>query len=244
MLPSLPWFAPLTELTAAIHQPNFFPWLGYFDKIARSDVFIILDDAQYQKTGSSWSNRVKLLVAGEERWLTAPVRRPPHGVASINELQWADGLWREKVLRTIVMNYRACQFFAPTMAVIEPLVMNDDASVAGYNMTAIKALCSQLGLSTNLILASSFSLGSQSNERLIELCRKVGATSYLAGGGAAGYQDDALFQSAGIAVRYQSFQHPVYPQKGSQSFVAGLSIVDALMNCGVQGTRQLLAQRP
>lgn len=232
----------MTELTAAIHQPNFFPWLGYFDKIARADVFVVLDDVQYQKTGGSWSNRVKLLVSGQERWLTAPIRRPPHGVASINELQWADGPWREKVLRTIVMNYRACHHFAATMAVVEPLVMNDDASVAGYNMTAIKALCGELGLSTNLILASGFRLDSQSNERLIELCGKVGATSYLAGGGATGYQDDSLFQSAGIAVRYQSFQHPVYPQKGSQSFIAGLSIIDALMNCGVHGTRQLLVR--
>ena len=67
-------------ILVAIHQPNFFPWLGYFDKIRRADFFILLDDVQYPKTGAgSWSNRVKVMINGEGRWLTAPVDRSFHG---------------------------------------------------------------------------------------------------------------------------------------------------------------------
>ena len=70
----------------AIHQPNFFPWLGYFDKIRRSDIFILLDDVQFSKTGGVWSNRVKVLINGEGRWLTAPVERNFHGTRNVNQM--------------------------------------------------------------------------------------------------------------------------------------------------------------
>lgn len=230
----------MSALIAAIHQPNFFPWLGYFDKIARADVFVVLDDVQYQKTGSSWSNRVKLLVSGEPRWVTAPVSRPAHGLAAINELQWAQGPWREKILRTIALNYGACEHFSTTMALIEPLVMNPQPSVLAYNLEAIRGICGHLDLNDNFVLSSSFALASQSNERLIDLCRKVGADVYLAGGGAAEYQQDELFSRSGIELRYQAFSHPVYNQRNGSTFSPGLSIVDALMNCGADGTRRLL----
>ena len=72
----------------AIHQPNFFPWLGYFDKIARSDVFIFLDDVQFPKTGGVWSNRVKILIGGEARWSTAPIDRSFTGTRKICEMHF------------------------------------------------------------------------------------------------------------------------------------------------------------
>lgn len=229
---------------AAIHQPNFFPWLGYFDKIARCDVFIVLDDVQYQKKGSSWSNRVRLLVAGEPRWVTAPVHRPPHGTARIDQLRWADDNWREKLLRTLSLNYRGAEFFRPTIKLVEPLVMHPDASLAGFNLHAITALTTSLGLRGRIVRASDYGVNAVSNERLIALCRQVGCAEYLAGGGAGDYQQDELFQAAGITVRYQSFQHPVYAQSCGGSFVPGLSILDALMNCGVKGACQLLRLEP
>jgi hypothetical protein len=227
-------------LIAAIHQPNFFPWLGYFDKIARCDVFVVLDDVQYQKTGSSWSNRVMLLLGGAARWVTAPVRRPAHGAARINELEWAAGPWREKLLRTLHLHYARAPHFRPTMDLLEPLVANPEPGVAAYNLQAVRAICAALGLEREMVPASRFGLESSSNERLIALTRQVGCDTYLAGGGAQGYQEDALFAAAGLHVRYQAFRHPTYPQRGAASFVAGLSIVDALMHCGAAGTRALV----
>lgn len=227
-------------MIAAIHQPNFFPWLGYFNKIARSDVFILLDDVQYQKTGSSWSNRVKLQVSGEARWVTAPVRRPNHGTARIDELAWFDGPWREKLLRTLAASYAAAPFYSETMQVIQPLVLQTEGRVAPYNLRVIRGICEALHLRHELVLASSFGVDSASNERLIALCRHVGCSTYLAGGGATDYQQDGLFADAGIEVRYQEFRHPRYPQCNAIGFQPGLSIVDALMNCGVEGTRAMV----
>src|SRR3954466_6461256 len=124
---------------AAIHQPNFFPWLGYFDKIARADVFVILDDVQHQKTGSNWSNRVRLLISGEARWVTAPVERPAHGTVRLDEARWAQGPWRDKLLRAIELNYRRAPFFAPVMDIVAPLVLDPQEVLAGYNISAVEA---------------------------------------------------------------------------------------------------------
>lgn len=231
---------PSSAVIAAIHQPNFFPWLGYFNKIARCDVFVVLDDVQYQKTGSSWSNRVKLLVGGEPRWVTAPVRRRPHGTTRIDELSWAGDPWREKLLRTLASNYAGAAFYCETMELLEPLVRNDETLVERYNMHAVQAICAALGLGRTFVSASRFRIDSGSNERLIELCRAVDCDTYLAGGGAQEYQHDDLFAAAGVALRYQDFRHPTYPQRGVRDFVPGLSIIDALMNCGIPGTRELV----
>ncbi len=227
----------------AIHQPNFFPWLGYFDKIARSDVFIFLDHVQLPKTGGGWSNRVKMRVAGEPRWVTAPVRRAFHGVAAINEIEWADEQpWRAKLARTLAANYAKAPYCRETMAWLEPLIQMPEGNLARYNMAVIRAIADRIGLRhDHCVTSSSLDGQGQANELLIDLTRKVGGVCYLCGGGAAGYQDDAAFAAAGLELRYQRFAHPVYAQAGQQDFAPGLSIVDALMNVGCGGVKGLLA---
>jgi hypothetical protein len=226
----------------AIHQPNFLPWLGYFDKIARSDVFIFLDDVQFSKTGGTWSNRVKMLLAEEPRWVTAPIRRAFNGVVSINQIEWADEQpWRAKLLKTLSVNYAKKPFFRETMAWLEPLILLPEGNLARYNMAVIRAIADQIGLRHNHCVTSS-SLGGQgqASELLINLTRNVGGDCYLCGGGASGYQQDEAFASAGVELRYQSFTHPIYTQHGGHAFIQGLSIVDALMNLGFEGVGQMV----
>jgi hypothetical protein len=227
----------------AIHQPNFFPWLGYFDKIARSDVFVFLDHVQLPKKGGGWSNRVRMLVAGEPRWVTAPIHRPLHGVAPVNEIEWVEEQpWRSKLMKTLTASYSRAPFFKETMAWLHPLVLLPECNLAHYNMAVIRAIAEQLGLPHNNCVASS-SLGcdGQASDLLINLTRKVGGACYMCGGGASGYQDDQAFEQAGVSLAYQGFHHPVYPQAGSADFVPGLSIVDALMNVGKDRVGALLA---
>ena len=83
----------------AIHQPNFLPWLGYFDKIARADVFVMLDSVQFAKTGGTWSNRVQMLVGGQATWLTMPIVRSYHGVRTYRQMEIdEEQSWRKKLL--------------------------------------------------------------------------------------------------------------------------------------------------
>lgn len=229
----------------SIHQPNFFPWLGYFDKIIRSDIFVLFDDVQYPKTGGAWSNRVKLLVSGEPRWVTAAIDRNYHGTRTIREMTFLDkNPWREKILKTIEANYGRHPHYRECMTVVEPLLLNQEQNIAAYNIHAIDALCRALGIDTaKLQISSALPHTGSSNELLCSITHAVGGGAYMCGGGADGYQDESIFVRAGIELRRQAFLHPVYPQCRHADFVPGLSVIDAVMNLGWDATAKLL-ERP
>jgi hypothetical protein len=128
------------------------------------------------------------------------------------------------------------------MDLIEPLILNEEKSVGAFNIHAILAICTALGLDTTKIRCSSeLQPSGTSNELLIALIKKVGGAAYLCGGGASGYQQDELYAAAGITLRYQNYVQPHYPQHlPTGNFVPGLSVVDAMMNIGLAGTRELL----
>jgi len=228
----------------AIHQPNFFPWLGYFDKIRRADVFVVLDSVQLPKTGGTWANRVKLLVSGAPAWVTVPIIRDYHGTRTISDTEIDNRPpWRAKLLKTIELNYRRAPHFDGVFPWLADLIADSADKIADYNANAIKAITKALRIdSTRLVMASRTDADGQATALLISIVRAVGGNAYLAGGGATGYQDDAMFSDAGLDLQHQDFQHPVYRQFNSATFVPGLSIVDALMNCGFEGTSDLLNQ--
>lgn len=227
----------------AIHQPNFFPWLGYFDKIIRSDVFVLLDDVQYQKTGGNWTNRVQMMISRQPKWVTAPVDRSYSGVRQIREMRFSpvELGWREKMARAIEVSYARAPCFKESYALISPLLMNPEDSLGLYNIHAVQGLCEVIGIDPGKLVPSSrFGYGTTATELLIDLVKGVGADAYLCGGGAGGYQDDEKFATAGVELIYQNFRHPEYRQSGAAAFVPGMSIIDALMETGVDGTRRLL----
>jgi hypothetical protein len=232
-------------MIVAIHQPNFFPWLGYFDKIARADVFCLLDHVQFPKKGGTYVNRVQVLVQGEAAYLTVPVERNYSGVLPINEMKIREQeAWREKMVRTLQANYARAPFFAETMELIEPLLRNPTDQLGEYNEEALRGVCAALGLTTRLVRSSALKVSGQATEMLIQITRVLGSDVYLCGGGAAGYQEDAQYAASGVRLEYQCFQHPRYEQRTAPEFVAGLSIIDPLMWLGAVGTRALLATLP
>lgn len=229
----------------AIHQPNFLPWLGYFNKIAQADIFVILDGVQFAKTGGTWSNRVQMLVGGQPAWVTMPIVRSYHGVRTYREMEISDDSpWRTRLLRTIQLNYSATPHFGAVFPTLEAIISNPTPALAEFNEAGIRALCQGLQLDTGkLVRSSSLPVTGAATDLLVAIVAAVGGAAYLAGGQAMAYQDDDSFVAAGFEVIHQNFQHPVYPQANSRSFVPGLSIVDALMNCGWRDTRQLLLRQ-
>lgn len=226
----------------AIHQPNFFPWLGFFDKANRVDVFIFLDHVQQQKSGATWTNRVRLLyIDGEDRWFTVPIRHPTHGVISINDILIDDTKkWRQDLLKTLQRNYGRTLYYREVISLIEPLIFNDIKNLAEFNIFAIQKLMTFLELNPKIIKSSDLNIRGKSNELLILLTLAVGGTTYLCGDGADQYIDGKKFSATGVHLIYQNFYHPLYPQKNSKRFIPGLSIIDVLMNCGINHTKLLI----
>jgi len=234
------------DKVVAIHQPNFLPWLGFFDKIARSDVFVVMDEVQFPKSGAGgWTNRVPMLVGGQAKWVTVPVVRNHHGVRTIRETEISEETpWRERVLELLRYNYGKTPFYEETLALVRPLIENRTSSLCDYNSHAIRELTVALGLpAARLVPMSTLPHFGHATDLLIALVRAVGGSTYLCGGGSAGYLEEDEFEAAGVRLVYQDFRHPQYPQPRAQAFVPGLSIVDALMHCGLRGTRALLRQK-
>lgn len=229
----------------AIHQPNFFPWLGYFNKIARADIFVFLDHVQFPKTGGVWSNRVKLVISGEDRWVTAAIDRNYNGTRKINEMRFvSSNPWREKMLKTLAVNYKKHPFYDETMELIQPLILNQEQSISKYNIQAIKKIVSAISLKQQrFVCSSALSFTSNSNELLCEITTSLGGKTYLCGGGADGYQDESVFDRFGINLKYQNFQHPTYDQFKCDKFLAGVSVIDAAMNVGWTGVKNLLGAK-
>lgn len=226
----------------AIHQPNFLPWLGYFDKLARADVFVLLDSVQFPRSGhGEWMNRVRMLVHGEPRWATVPIRR--RGVQLIREVEIDDSQsWRRKVLRTLEANYARAPHFREVFPLVDQIVEHADDRLADFNEHGVRTLAELLGFKrAEIIRSSTLDVEGTGSDLLAEITRAVGGTTYLSGGGAAAYQREESYRQRGVELGFQNFEHPRYPQ-GRDEFVPGLSVVDALMHCGAEGVRLQLAR--
>ncbi|MBL27192.1 MAG: hypothetical protein CMM50_06540 [Rhodospirillaceae bacterium] len=225
-------------MIVAIHQPNYLPWLGYFRKIADADAFVFLDDAQFTK--NSYINRTRVLNAGKPRWLTIPVSVSLG--QSIDQVAPARPDWRAAHLDSLKGFYAQTPNFREGFALLRDLFESAPTdSLAAINRHLIEGISDILGLTTRFHTSSELGATDLSaDDRLIALCRKLDpAPMYLSGRGGANYQDPVKFSTAGVGLRYTDFMPKPYPQIGGD-FVPGLSVVDALFNIGVEGTRAAL----
>ena len=213
----------------AAHQPQYLPWLGFFDKMDRVDLFAILDTVQYKK--NEWQNRNRIRTADGWQWLTVPVHyRYP---MSLREVAIDDSsAWRRKHREALRTHYgrapHAATLLEPLLSLLERPVEN----LTDLNVQSIRLLAARLGVSTPIVLASSLEgLPDGADARLIALCRRLGCDAYLAGAGGQDYMDLRAYRDAGIEVAFQAFRHPVYRQV-YEGFEPGLSAVDFLANCG------------
>ncbi|WP_309131137.1 WbqC family protein [Brevibacterium sp.] len=230
----------LNLVTVGVHQPNFLPWLGYFYKMSRSDVFVILDDVLAPSRG--YFNRSKVLVQGEARWLSVPVHRND---GYINHMTTVGDEWIAKHLGTLKHNYQRSSFYKDLMPELTAtLKRHSESGLSELNQALISHVASLLDISTPTVRSSKYELSSKGDERLVDLVRGVGGSCYLSGHGGDNYQEHETFSSADIELTYTGFEGMPYPQQNTDSFVPGLSAIDALFNIGPDATRKLIDDAP
>jgi len=222
----------------AIHQPNYAPWLGYFHKIARSDVFVFLDNADYTK--NSYINRVQIGDGSRPRWLTIPVSF--RFGAPINKVQPARSDWRRSHLDTL----KSCYCKAPAFAAVWPRLKHmydslPDGNLAQSNRALIEMFAREFGLKCAFLAASEIDTGRlAADNRLIAIVKAIAPHgTYLSGKGGKSYQDPSKFLSAGIGLVYSDFEHPVYDQKRDKC-LSGLSVIDAIFHVGFAATAKFI----
>lgn len=226
-------------MKVAIHQPQYLPWLGYFDKLDSADVFIFLDTVQFKK--HEWQNRNRIRVKDGWQWLTVPIiDRFPERIDHVEVNATTD--WQRKHGQALRLHYGRAPFWEPLGPELVALLEKPWARLSELNVAVTDLLCRHLGITTPRLLASSRSAREDPTDRLIDLCRHVGGTAYLAGQSGPAYMDVGRFAEAGIAVQVQAYAHPQYPQR-HPPFVSHLAVIDLLLNCGPESLTILRSGR-
>jgi hypothetical protein len=225
----------------AIHQPQYLPWIGYFDKMEKADVFCFLDNVQYKK--NEWQNRNRIKTSQGWQWVTVPVGyRFPQKINEVpinNTAQWA-----RKHLQALITNYNKALFFNEYIGIFEKIYSQNWNFISEVNIALIQKLRELLGLEKKvLITASGLSLSEDPTERLIDICQTVDGDTYLSGEAGREYMNLDRFRESGIDVIFQDFKHPEYKQRFGP-FESHLSIVDLLFNCGTESKAIMKACNP
>jgi hypothetical protein len=228
----------------ALHQPNFLPWLGFFDKLRLADVFVLLDLAQIPRGKANLATRTHILGRNGPRWLSLPVHRD-------SESTYRDGTVMDGALGVvwgIVSDYYyyggAPHFGDHANGLKRLLRLAEGCRLSEANEVLIRWALAEMGADWGhkLLLQSELEVEADKTVLPVLLCMATGADTYLSGQGAASYNDPVVFEMADIELCYQRFEPLPYPQQGRETgeFVPGLSIVDALFNVGGEAVREML----
>jgi hypothetical protein len=226
-------------MLAGIHQLHYLPWLRYFEKIARSDVFIVLDNIQFNKNG--WQNRNRIKSAQGGQLLTVPVIEK-FG-QRLDEVRINNRVnWRRKHWRSLAQNYGKAPYFDMYAPFLEAVYAREWERLNDLNLHMLRYFIGALGIGTPVRLASEMDAPGEATERLVNLIRAAGCDAYYSGAYALEvYLDAAMLCDAGIRLELQQWRAPVYPQRCG-AFIPGLSIIDLLMNCGPDALSILTGQ--
>lgn len=230
-------------MIVAIHQPCYLPWLGYLQRMAQADVFVLLDHVQFER--ANYQNRTRILMDGEPRWLTVPVVQRSQKERIVdkeidNRLE-GPRHWGRVHLGTLRHAYRAAPFANLYLPALKEILEARWARLADLDLALLELLRGAFGIRTPLVRSSELGVAGAKSDLILDICRTLGAHDFLGGmGGSRAYLDVEAFRLAGIRVHWQDFRHPVYMQCGDAPFVPGLSAVDLLLNRGPAG-RHLFA---
>jgi hypothetical protein len=233
-------------MIVAAHQPHYLPWLGYLDKLAKADLFVVMDDLQYE--AQNFQNRQRLKLADGTAWLTVPLVHGGHADRICDKrIDNTGGIrhhWQHRTWRTLQIHYGRAPWFARYRDELRAVYSQPWHSLVELDLRMLELARSWFSIDTPILRSSSLSLTGAKTDRLIELCNRVGARAYLTGnGGSAGYLDVEKMGRAGVGVIWQHFEHPVYPQRyPGGGFVSHLGFLDLALNCGPD-SRDILFDR-
>lgn len=242
-------------MIVTIHQPHFLPWLGYLHRMARADLFVVLDHVQFERGhAASYQNRTHFRMhnrtqAGENceaRWLTVPVVQRSHEERILDkeiDSRGKGARWRgASCYATLRHAYREAPFIQHYAPALKELFDAPWTHLVDLNRAFLDFLREAFDIHTPLVRSSELQVSGAKSELIISICRAVGADTFLGGlGGTRRYLDAPLFERAGIQVQWQEFRHPVYKQCGPAPFMPGLTALDLLLNHGPESPALLHA---
>jgi len=213
----------------AIMQPYFLPYIGYFQLISAVDRFVLLDDVSFINRG--WINRNRIAVNGEPHWLTLPLMKASQN-RLINEIEIADDpLWKRKMMRTIELSYGSAPFAGQILPLLSEMLEEAQGSLSTFLFRQLQRLVGYIGIPTQIEQTSAIhpkeALTGQ--RRILDVCVREGASTYVNPAGGRNLYDTELFASAGIELLFLDPNLPALTLRHSGQEGPCLSILDLLM---------------
>ena len=221
-------------MIVSVHQPQYIPWLGYFDKIDKSDCFVFLDTVQYKKR--EYQNRNRIRTKESWLWLTVPVKTKGSSGQIISEVLIDNDLdWAKQHRKSLHSWYGKSPYFKEYFPFFEGVYEKKWEKLIELNIYIIEYLLSVLNIDTSILLESELATTEKSTQRIIQICKKLKADTYLSGTGGRDYLKEELFTEADIKLVYQEFTHPDYEQQfmsQAHGFEPHMSVLDLVFNAG------------
>lgn len=228
-------------MRAAIHQPHYFAWTGYLNKIASVDKFIFMDNVQI--ADSSYMYRHQLMTNnGGQKYITIPFEKNDYKSKKYKDICINNNInWQEQHSRFIFENYRKSKYYSEVFDLISPIFKKEYHYLCDVCIETTLILTKMFGIKTEIIKQSDlhYDESSKKNELVLELCLAVNASEYLSGAGAKKYMDVLSFENTGVWVKFQNYVQPEYSQISSNVFVRGLSSLDMLFSIGIEESNKL-----
>jgi len=230
------------SFTVSITQPTYLPWLGYFNLIAKSDVFVFLDTVQFEK--QSWQSRNRIRTRkGEVKWLPVPIKS--HDLnTTVENIEVASNrqIWKRKQLLTLEHSFGKAPFFKEAQSLYNTILKDNSYDLlADMNIEFIKCVVSAFGLKTKIVRCSELSVNGTQAELLLDICKYFKATQFYCNSGSSVYLESSRldFKKEGVEITYQEWPHPEYQQSGD-GFISHLSCLDAIACLGVDVTADMI----
>lgn len=190
----------------AIHQPHYLPWVPYFDKIAKCDLFIFLDDVEFSK--GSFQNRCEIPTTHGDKYLTVPLLKHKSD-ERIDKLVIAEQHnWRRKHLRTLEMFHSKLEHYNVVMTMVRNILGTPTTNFAQLSMNFVVTMCEMLGINVDFVCASEFKVKGKKTEKIIKLCEEVDGDEYISGPDTKNYLDVGLMREHCIEVTWQDYEPP------------------------------------
>ena len=222
-----------------IIQSSYIPWRGYFDFINSVDIFVIYDDIQCSN-GRSWRNRNQVKTKTGLRWLTVPINKK-EGMLIDEVLIDRSTLWENKHRRLLKESLGSAPHFKDAMDIWAEGIALEHFTISQLNIRLIQLICNYLEITTPIVMSRDYHLTGAKTDRLINLIKKIGGTTYLSGPTAKAYLDENLFRENGISLEYKTYDYLSYPQLGGD-FVGNVTVLDLIANMGKEARQFLPSQ--
>ena len=220
-------------MIVTIHQPNYLPYLGFFDKMENADIFVIHDDSQFSRQDFHHRNRIR--IRSGWTWLTVPVQKAE---IPINEIEIKNEhriggkpKWPDAHFISIRNNYIKTPYYRTYEDEIKKIYEKKYTKLVDLNMELIKFLIKAFDIDIKIIYSSEFDLKSKLTQKTLDTVETLGGDTYLSGSSGRNYLDISLFENKGVKVVFQDFKHPIYKQR-YEGFVPNMAAIDALFNVG------------